>query len=552
MNFGQSCLSSCTPTQIISLSLAINDLSSIEVLNDCSEKYDKSLLQYSYSTDGVCWSCYGKYDDILANTVELISDFYIRIKVQGSITGITVNNEQSYDYTTQIASGFSFTACDGSTTNSNIYNPYANMECAIALQQQLTETVACMFGIPCYYFKVSGVVDSADITFKEYALKSVSSVKQIKILVNDGQMPSSKPEFNDFGLDWEADWETEIAKGMFATAFGNNAQPTEGDLVYIPMMKRMWMVNESYEEKKDSLMWNASTFKVALVKYQADSSLSLNETEDLVNTIVKNKYEDLFGDDETIDSGEESDMAPPAQPSDLYPVYESDSTRKYITTEKIDFQDTSLYYKGTLVADNFYLFNDTDAKIYYQRQYCGDSGVISFIIHPNISEVQKYSGTLLEIGHIKLEYEYKTSNKLGGILSIWLNINQNVKIDLPANDYYFVYLRWSKENNLCEFSASKYKYPESVPLYKLESHHYFFDIDNPISQKISKWNKEFAISSKQDVIIHGFDGTLSNIKIFDKDNDNISEILMQYPTNKHLTINDTARPLVGLSGYAVK
>ena len=60
---------------------------------------------------------------------------------------------------------------------------------------------------------------------------NVESVKQIKLIVNEGQMPSSKPEFSDFGLDWQTDWETEISKTMFATAFGITAQPMEGDLI---------------------------------------------------------------------------------------------------------------------------------------------------------------------------------------------------------------------------------------------------------------------------------------------------------------------------------
>ena len=86
-----------------------------------------------------------------------------------------------------------------SSYSSNIYNPYANMDCAIKLQQQLSETVACMFGIPIYYFKVSGVKDSADITFKEYALKHVTSVKQIKMVIKDGQMPSIRSRSCNLG-----------------------------------------------------------------------------------------------------------------------------------------------------------------------------------------------------------------------------------------------------------------------------------------------------------------------------------------------------------------
>ena len=125
-----------------------------------------------------------------------------------------------------------------------------------------------MTGIPCYYIKLNPDVNSKDMTFKEYTLFGVEAIKQLKIIIADNQMPSSKPEFNDWGIDFQADWETEITKGSFATAFGPTAQPMEGDLIYIPMMKRMWMVNGAYEEKKDAFMWIATTFKLSLVKYQ--------------------------------------------------------------------------------------------------------------------------------------------------------------------------------------------------------------------------------------------------------------------------------------------
>ena len=549
MNFN-SCLGSCTPSQIININTALNDLSTIEVFNQCGDAYSKEDIEYSYSTDGICWSCYGKFDDILANVIELDSDYYVRIKVTGQISKVIIDNQEISDYSVQLSNGFEFKACDGSNINSNIYNPYINMDCAISLNQQLTEMTACVFGIPCYYFNMNGANGARDITFKEYLLTSVVSVKQIKIIIADGQMPSSKPEFSDFGLDWQDDWETDIAKGMFATAFGSNAQPTEGDLVYIPMMKRMWMVSKAYEEKKDALMWNATTFKVALTKYQKDGSVDLGDAQDFVDTIVKNKYDDLFGDEETIDSGIDSASITPATPDNLYPIYKSDATRKFISTEKMSINDNiSLYYKGTVVSDSYYQFNDTDAYVSYQQKFCGDKATISFIIthntYANNLEMQEYESTIFEIGHIKLmckllEKEHK--------FHIELNIDKKIAVDLDFGNTYFVVLRWSREMKNVDFFVAKYTFPENIPLYKLQPHHYWFDIDNPICNIISKYNIEFSLPEKSELILHGFDGNLTNIKLFDYYNDNLSEILMQYPNNKHLLINDTCRKIMGLYG----
>ena len=239
MNFlSTNCLGDCTPYQVIQFTYAFNNNQSIKIYNNCNE-YDLKELLYSYSVDGACWTSYMDYDTYLCNIADLSSDYYLRIKLKGDICKIEIDGEQTYDYKAQLDQNFNFE----STVTENIYNPYANLDGALNLQQQLAENVSNIVGIPIYYFKLSPNVGSKDITFKEYALMDVEAVKQIKLVIADGQMPSSKPEFADWGLDFQTDWETEITKQSFATAFGNTAQPMEGDLIYIPLMKRMWMVN---------------------------------------------------------------------------------------------------------------------------------------------------------------------------------------------------------------------------------------------------------------------------------------------------------------------
>ena len=541
MALNQVCLNGCAPAQIMNLNIAINDISSVSILDDCNNVYPKENVEYAYSVDGVCWSCYMSYDEMLANTIGLDSDFYVREKVNGPIGGVELDEEPTNDYNTSIASGFEFSYCTTSG-NTNVYNPYINLDGAVSLAQQLTENVSCVVGIPCYYFKLSPNVGSKDITFKEYALMDVESVKQIKIVIVDNQMPSSKPEFNDWGLDWQTDWETEISKGTFATAFGPTAQPQEGDLVYIPMMKRMWMVNEAYEEKRDAFMWNATTFHVTLVKYQEKDSVDLKDTESLVNTFVKNKYEDLFGDNENIDSGEEFTTTPNYNPDNLYPVFESDAMRKYISPESVDFKQGLLYFRGTMIADDIYSFNGINkGKIIYQRPYCGTDITISFIINCSDSI---YSGTLIQIGHLKLNIE-----QFGKSFNLKFVNNPKTNIKLDYNKTYFVYLRYSQSLNVIELSASEYVHAD-LPLYKLQNHHYWFDIDNSV-KSISKYSLECVVDSKSEVILNSFYGTITNIKVFESYIDNVSEILQMYPTNKNLIINDTARKIVDLNGIKI-
>ena len=541
MDFNTTYIDNCGPTQIININIPINDISKLEILNNCDEKYDITSLQFAYSLDMVCWSCYMSYQELEKITIELNQDFFIRFKLRNVLGKIWYDNAIIIDYSTDIEGCFEFSAEENSST----YNPYSNMDNAVALGQQLSEAVSQLVGIPCYYIKLTPDKNSKDIVFKEYTLLNVDTIKQIKIVIQDNQMPSSKPEFSDFGLDWQTDWEVEITKGSFATAFGNTAQPLEGDLIYIPMMKRMWMVNSAYEEKKDSLMWVANTFKLGLVKYQEKGSVELGDAQDFVDSVVKNKYEDLFGDDNIgLQSSNEEALDAPLYPQNkIYNVFESDAIRKYVTCDTIDILTNKLYYKGTMISDNYYSFTTQSitSKIIYQKQYCGTDLSISFIIKPFICE--KTTNTLLKIGHIHIQIDQNID-----YAHIYINKNKEQKIRIPNNIESFIIIKYSKQLNIVELHAYKYEHRENVPLYLLNPSYFYFDIDNPLDNKVYKYDIEFEIVEKTNIEINNLLGTITNIKLFDIYIDNISELLQMYPNNQHLFINDTARKLVDMPG----
>ena len=552
---------SCNPQQIINVNPPIDDVSKLSVYglpsnginlptstnlnNEANNEIDTKCLLFAYSVDGVCWSCFMPYNDLLKSTIDLNGDFYVKFKISDVVTDVKYDDE-SVDYSSQLSTDFNFTEC-ATNTNANTFNPYANMENAVNLQTTLTETVSCLFGIPIYYFKLKPNAGGADYTFKEYALMNVDSVKQLKLFITDGTMPSSKPEFADFGLEFQTDWETEISKSSFATAFGTTAQPMEGDFIYIPMMKRMWMVSGAYEEKNGSLMWNATTFKLMLVKYQEKGSVDLGDSEELVNSLVKNKYEDLFGDDDmtTLDSGESNITSPEQASNNLYPVYKSDALRKYVTCDTINItNDTSLYYKGTLIADSKYLFttNTMSSKVIYQKKYCGCNASISFIITPDITP--EFKGTIAKVGNVEIKIQQEMTDSY-----LFLNINKHNKIQLAGGSTYFIVIRWSKTMNLTDISAYLYRpINPDIPLYKLTKAHYLFDIDNPVAQLSDSYNDMCVDTEGHDVYIGNFYGSITNFKVFDVYNDNVSELLQMFPTNQHLLINDTARRINGMSG----
>lgn len=549
--FSSYYMSSCAPAQVATLTLAIDDISDIDIYSGTSKTDNCKYCNYqvSWSFDGVNWSCFVDKEDAEKSLVNATSDYYVKLKVNGTIGDVTDDGD-NVDYTTSIADGISLSSYCGSSTN---YNPYSGLSSAIALQQSLSDAVSCMIGIPIYYFKLSPNTGSKDITFKEYALMDVEAVKQIKLIINDGTMPSSKPEFSDFGMEWQTDWETEISKSSFATAFGPTAQPMEGDLVYIPMMKRMWMVNEAYEEKNGSLMWVNTTFKVCLVKYQEKGSVDLGDMQDVVDGFVKNKYENLFSDQEGLDSGTEGTESPNYAASNLYPVFESDATRKYVTTQGTDLIKTPLYYRGTQISDLCYKFEPAlletmKQRVIYQRQYCGDEGCFSIIIGTKKGDV--FDKDILQVNNIMLHVKQGQRNIVVSVPNCELSLTLLLPSSNVDLEHWFIWCRWSKSLNTCDIGAARYVYNEKIPLWKLQPAHYWFDTENPY-HKAGTWNIEMASGEKGDIVLHGFPGTATNIKVLDKYNDNLSELLQQYPNNQHLLVNDTARRLVDLQGSSL-
>jgi hypothetical protein len=128
--------------------------------------------------------------------------------------------------------------------------------------------------------------------------------------------------------------------------------------------------------------------------------------------------------------------------------------------------------------------------------------------------------------------------------------NPTTKLTVKAGATYFVYLRWSKELNVIEFVAAPYVYPDGIALYKLQPQHYSFNLDNPY-RSVSKYTVEMTQYEKKDVILRGFNGTITNFKVFDVYDDNVSEILQMFPTHQHLIINDTARKLIDMHGQSM-
>lgn len=501
---------------------------------------------YAWSTDGVCWTNWVSYDQYLQIARNIESDFYLRVLLFGSFSKISINGlfTTCYNITLDQTNQFLIDFCG----TENLFNPYIGLDCALLLQQQLADSIICMFGIPIYYFRVKADKNTADYTFKEYVMHSVESVKQIQLMIPDGQMPSSKPMFSDMDFDWEVDWDVEIGKTQFAKAFGDTAFPKQRDFIYIPMMKRMWEVNSAYDEKNEGLLWRPTTWKLGLIKYNDKTNVLKDGFDGMIDQLVLNKYEDVFGELERNEQERESGVTQVEKPdfaaTNLTDIFLQDAIRKAMTKDTIKILDKQYNHKSMVVTKNQYRFLKDDSTIVYQKGACGDNGTISFIIE---TQGLRPNGDkeIMSFGEVKVVLTAENEIKFGDL---------SQKLDDFQS--YMVILKWNHSNFTTELNVYKYTHPDGVPAYKIRPEMYSFDFDNPLCETAGAYNNDYDMGDIQrEISLRAYPCFITNIKYFNtalSREEGIKESLKYTTTCSTCVFNDVARKLDDGWGYAVR
>lgn len=504
--------------------------SDISIYNLSGENITNNCL-FSWSTDGVCWTNYVDYNNYKNICSAISGDFFIRVLFSGLFDKIFIGSIQVDCYNIYLDNNrFELVDC-----NDNQFNFFDNINCAVQIQQQISDKIACLFGIPVYYFRVTPDVESKDLTFKEYTLHNVDSVKSVKLILQDGVLPSSKPQFTEFDFDWEMDWEVEISKTNFALAFGETAFPKQRDFIYIPMMKRMYEVNSAYDEKEGMLMWQSTTFKLGLIKWNEKNNIDYTGFEDVIDDWVENKYEDVFGL-ESLEQETQSETIQMRQPkfiSNNIKLYYTDAIRH--SASEMNIIDNQLNHKNVYIAKNAYLFNQPGI-INYIDSICGENGAISFIIEcPNFIINQQ----IIEFGEVKLWLSTEGKNYI-------ISDSMKNSITLDANGTYIVNYIWNRQNFSIEFYVFKYRIIEkysNVPSYKLKPEMYEFKF---YASNTFLYNNDYIQLNKNNCSIFPGKFKFSNIKLYNKalTLEEIKTEMLKYSTkHENCIINDNVQPI---------
>lgn len=521
----------------------------IKITNASAEDITQ-YCQYSWSTDGVCWSPWVEYSQYLKICKYLDSDFYFRILIFDSLGQLLLSGQATdcYSISLDTTNVFLQDFCN----NPNLFQPYNNLDCALLLQQQLSNTVICMFGVPVYYIRVLPQEESVDYTFKEWVLHNAVDIKQLKMMIPDGTMPSSNPKLTEFDFDWETDWEVHIGKASFASAFGDTAFPKQRDLVYVPLMKRLWEVNSAYDEKNEGLLWRPTTWHLSLVKYNEKTNVNTEDFSDIIDNWIDNKYEDVFGEFEDNEQERESTTPQVTSPTfaatNLYNIFSSDSVRNALTIDSINIIDNNICHHSNIVSYNIYKPKSFDATVEYQKGICGDQGMLTFIINTTLQSQDIEDKPILKFGSIDIR-----CNIVDNLLELTIEGTEN-RLSLELNNTYLVLVTWDVNNFTISFEAYKHTYDESLPKYKVRPEMCWFDFENPL-RSISAYNNDWTTSTPQKCSIMPWPVLMTNVKYYNRvlrDEELYKELVKYTTDDKRCVFADLARPVLDGHGYAVR
>ena len=506
---------------------------------------------YSWSTDMVCWTNWttlAQYNKICKN---IEGDYYLRVLLYDSFDKISLGDKylSCYNICLDTSNPFLEEFCG----EPNLFQPYNNLDCALLLQQQLSDSVVCMFGIPIYYIRINPVKESADYTFKDYFLHQVDDVKQIKLMIPDGQMPSSNPKLTEFDFDWEIDWETELSKTQFATAFGDTAYPKTGDCIYIPMMKRMWEVNSAYDEKNEGLMWRSTTWKLALVKYTDSTNVDTTGFDEIFDTWADNTYMDKFAPIEKNEQERLTGATPLTAPSfsatNLFDIFMEDAVRKQYTKQDVTILDKQYNHRGTVMTRNIYKFKNENGCITYQKPICGDSGTISFIIETPGKLSGELERDILNFGEVQVRMQYNDAKQ-----NFTIQFDK-LKQELDPFKSYVVHIKWNRQTFSEEMCIYPYVHRQDIPIYQLRPEMYWVDFENPVCEMVEAYNNDFDMKKGMPCQIHGYPFQITNVKYYNvylNKIDAVKECVKYTTQHESCVINDLARPINSGHGYTVK
>lgn len=289
------------------------------------------------------------------------------------------------------------------------FNPYA-VNNAICLYKELSGMTNELFGHEVVYYRVNPQKRSADVFLKEWTIFNVEQHKCVKILVPNNEFPDSKPQYNTFGVDFELPFEIHIDKGYWDSNFGIGSMPQELDVVYFPLLNRVYEVQSTYVYR--DFMQQPLYFKALLVKYQQRAAVLMPDN------IAKDLDDLTLTTDELFAEANEKEVERTTKPQQFITITTSEDPTRSSLNSEIRVVPEQLYSNWVLVSEYYYDFDSLykkvggmDAVIYRANAFMGakDNRSFAFWFKPVGNPGQR---PLIKSDGLELDLTYGAANSI--------------------------------------------------------------------------------------------------------------------------------------------
>ena len=248
------------------------------------------------------------------------------------------------------------------------YNPY-NLGNLGNLQNDLSMMANQIWGHNIEYIKVNPLEKGNDFIYHEWNLYGATQddIKCLKVLILNNEFQNTNGFlFNQFGVNFTDNIEAHIDHQYFQKIYGEDKIPQQYDIIYIPIVNRMYEISGTVPVKNVSQ--KLQYWKLTLTKYEKRSNILLDtDTKTKINEKALG-LEDLFN---PISDIETENIAIEKQTQ--YNKLENENIRNFVNT-KLGITTDNIQSYFNLVSDSQYNLNSLYSKdrtlaVTYSQQF---------------------------------------------------------------------------------------------------------------------------------------------------------------------------------------
>lgn len=432
-------------------------------------------------------------------------------------------------------------------SSNHLFNPYANQQQHISLEEQMIDGINKHLSHTIIYFSHFTTDEDKIATLRQFEFIHTGDVKFLKVMCADNNfMPSNIITYSAFEVDFQTGIELHITRKAFESVFGEGKEPQQHDYMYIPIINAMLEVNSV--QSNNGLMYNTTWYSCMCKTYEhrldkrkvedidvADDVKQLLDIDKLVNTF--SNFDSAAATSEQVEAAALHTMTTGVHMN--MSMYEN--TRKFINSalkivdERIIVNDivvTSSQYDMSTAENELtveYVAQVDMSKAFHYVQYLSLLDLNKKYAYQQIARVGQYVIALVDM------YVYVVDAITG---AIHLSLTDKLQYDK------LYVIRLSHCNTQQHLKLTLFDFTTSKPFYS--------QLRQKQSQQCSIVEFEQLLAPVQ---LYGFAGYASHIRLTTAVDD-VNNLMMSAQITKDVLIADDAmqitindKPIIGSSLY---